>query len=594
MIPEADGHPPLSERPDGPADSVGARRVRHAFRFAVLACVMTTVTLWFSENYLRYPKPERLYRMALLLEDDSARALLRNLVPKDGEVPQDPRYGAYLAALAFIEDGTWDRERQGIYESYAVDPLVIERYEQALSADKENPFILMMFGCALFLDGQYTRARDLFRDARRFTDPEDALPIYLEAAARAQLGEMQEALSLIRQTNDNPAMRVHTPEPLWHATLPRQGTWYAKMQRRLTERALAPLVKLKDLVCDQAARRMGGRSTAPSSAPSGGETPQPPIDTDAWLREIEALGMRMLGIAPIPRAIETANRHEARASAEKAPPPEAGNPESDEEATAPITLQARMGILFQEEALRLRMNSLSLPAAERDAAARRLAVLEDAQAQLQAFDDQREERTREHAIVVNRPGVLCLQTAAALFLAYLIVYILAKRMHAGRMAWAIPHPIWALTCVAAAFGVLFVFLLGFLLLQVATRQPGVWLVVLTYAWYGVIALALAAGLVYPRLVRPATTQNRAAGKTGASGASSNRASRLRTYASFLRRYYGILAASFIVLLCAYVIAHRLVLGLYPWIQAQLLITGLKSQELDLVSQVQTLLRGALL
>lgn len=575
MIPAAEENTPFPGQPGGPADSVGARRVRHAFRFAVLACVATTFTLWFAEIYLRYPKPERLYRMALLHEDDSARALLRNLVPKEGQVPQDPRYGTYLAALAFIEDGAWERERQGVYESYAVDPLVIERYEQALSADKENPFILMMYGCALFLDGQYTRARDLFRDTRRFTEPEDALPVYLEAAARAQLGEMQEALSLIRQTNSNPAMRIRTPEPLWHATLPRQGTWYAKMQRRLTERTLAPLVKLKELVCDRADRRAGDAHPA-RSASKGSDTQQAPFDADAWLREVETLGVRLLGL---PRVAEGAS--------------------AAADATPATTLQARMGVQFQQDAIRLRMQRLSQPAAERDVATRKLAALEDAQAQLQAFDDQREERIRKHAAVVNRPGLLCFQTFALLLVVYLFVYMTAKGMHAGRMAWAVPHPSWALAALASVCGLLFVILIAFLLLQRITAQPGIWLETLTYVWYALVGLALTAGIVYPRLLCPGAKSRGALEDASTTNTDPTRPALAgqpyaRVYVSILRRYYGVLAAAFIMLLCGYTIAHRLLLGLYPFIQAKLIISGLQNEELDLLQHIQTLLQGALL
>ncbi|HNR33026.1 MAG TPA: hypothetical protein PKI11_19195 [Candidatus Hydrogenedentes bacterium] len=572
-----------SDRSGKPGDSIGARRIRHAFRFAVLACVVATLTLWFAENYLRYPKPERLYRMALLHEDDSARALLRNLVPKDDEIPQDPRFGTYLAALAFIEDGTWERQRQGIYESYAVDPLVIERYEQALGADKENPFILTLFGCALFLDGQYTRARDVFRDARRFTPAEDALPAYLEAAARAHLGEMGEALSLIRQTSGNPAMRIHIPEPLWHPSLPRQGMWYAHVQRRLTERVLAPLVALKNLVCSRAGRH-APESPAPNTpTQDAGGGAQPAFDKEAWLQEVETLGRRLLAVPP---------------SATGAGAAQVDATVGESIARTLTTLQARLSLTFQQEALRLRLQSVSLPAADREAARRRLQLIEDAQAQLQAFDETRSERVLQHAVVVNRPGVLCFQTLAACLAAYALAYLLGKLLHAGRTAWAVPHPSWVLASLGAVFLLLLLILLTLLLIGSVTRQPGAWLDGCSYAWYGLVASLMLAGLAYPRLLLRRATTGPSPSHDSAPEPPSRTASPAvrgdtRAYAGMLRRYYGMLAATFLVFLCVYAIAHRLITGLYPFIHAKLLISGLQQEELDLVLRVRFLLDGAM-
>lgn len=530
----------------GAGDTVGARRARHAFRYSVLACVLSAFALWFAEGYLRYATPERLYRMALLHEDDSARAILRNLVPR-ADAPPDPRLARYLAALALIEDGTWDRARQGVYEEYAVDPFVLERYEQAYTMDKEDPYILIMYGCALFQDGQYTRARDMFRDARRFSSSDDSLPAYLESAARAHLGEMSEALNLLRQINGNPAMSPAAPEPLWHASYPRGGMWYVRARQRVAERVLAPLVALKTLVCSRA------RESAP--APAGTS----PIDWDAWLRELSVLGERLVGNAQTPD-------------------------------TRLGILQAKDGLLFQHDALEL----LSRRGTADTQLRGRLDAIEKSDSELRAFEEDRQAAILAHEHVVRRPMRLCLQTLAAVFGAYLLAYLFAKMRHAGRVSWSLPHPRWCYAALAAGATVQFLTLMGFALLMRVSHVPGIPLEVLTWCWYAVTALLLVFGVVYPVLVLPKANTVVATRK-----ASTHEelvlhdvvAARRTAYASLLRRYYGMLAGAFLLAFSAWTVAFRIFTGLYPQLHTKLLTTGLHDGEMAVIRQIQTLLQA---
>ena len=526
----------------GSGDTVGARRVRHAWRFAVLAGVLFTFTLWFAEGYLRYSRPERLYRMALLHEDDSARAILRNLVPK-GEVPQDSRLARQLAALAFIEDGTWDRARQGIYEEYAVDPVVLERYAQAHAADREDGYIMTLYGCALFQDGQFSKARDMFRDARRVARTDDALPTCLEAAARIHLDEWVEALELVRQVNANPDMRLLFPEPLWHPSYPRDGMWYVKMRQRVIERVLGPLAAMKTRVCEKA------QEVTPSGVAAS-------VDWSAWLRELTLLGQRLVGDARSPD-------------------------------NCLGTLQARAGLMFQRDACEL----LARRPGEDSAALRaQMQRIDRADEELRAFEQSRGPALLAHEIVVRRPFRVCLLTGLLLTGVYALAYLFAKIRRSGRVSWSLPHPRWSYLVIVAGALLQLCILAGLTAVIRVCLAPNAALEVLTWLFHAVTAALIALGLFYPAIALPSA-------RTVAAGASANGTDRLdeayaarRTaYASLLRRYYGMLTGAFIFTCCIWTLFFRITIGLYPFLQAKLLTTGLSDAEVELVRHVQKLL-----
>ncbi|MFP4499564.1 MAG: hypothetical protein ACLFTT_01060 [Candidatus Hydrogenedentota bacterium] len=534
-------------------DSVSARRARHAFRYCVLAVLMFTVGLWFADNYLRYAKAERLYRMALTKERDSARALLRNLVPQGGEMPQDSRLARYLAALAFIEDSTDEREHLGMRQEYAVDPLVIERYEQAYQADKRSEFILLSYGCALFLDAQYTKARDRFRDARTITEQPNALAAYLEAAARAQVGELGEALSLITQTNANEDMRVRIPRPLWHADLPQEGRWYAKMRAEVTERFLAPLVTLKGLVLGHI------REAHRADPEETGEAEMAAIDASAWLDAFAGLGQRLVGEPSVERA-------------------------------HPVGfVRARTGINFEYDALRERERRRP----DDRAVAARIATLNRASKELDAFLAERKARIAAHEAIVARPLHLAGRALLVLLMAYLVAYVLAKYTHAGRISWSLPHPRWGQAIVVVLLGLMLALLFYFTLLQRITLAPSTWLAIGTYGWYVVLAAMGAFGLVYPALFLPLPGRVAGAymGQERAEEAVHYQARRaFRTaYISMLRRYFGVILGGYVIMGCVWVLGFRVFVGLYPILQRKLLVTGLQGEEFEIVRQVQQML-----
>ena len=393
-------------------DSVSARRTRHAFRYLVLAMLALTVSLWLAENYLRYPKPELLYRMALKLEPDSARAILRNLVPQEGEeIPQDPRLARYLAALAFIEDSKLERERMGIHEEYAVDPRIIERYEQAYQADKRSEFILLSYGCALFLDAQYSKARDLFRDARSVSEPPNALASYLEAAARAALGELPEAYNLVSQANSQENAIVRIPQPLWHPSMPRNGYWYAHMRAEVTDRFLQPMQQLAGSVI-KTIQEHDRDWTAP---PSGQESPatatatednSQSLDALGWLKQIDQMGRRLLV------------------------------PQKDDTREADL-LRAITAIRLQHEAMQTRIKLDPNTPPEVHA---RLDRLRKAAEMLSAFGATLPARQADHQLVVARPMKLCQETFLLLFAVYALAYYWPNNATPGACTGPWPTP----------------------------------------------------------------------------------------------------------------------------------------------------------
>jgi hypothetical protein len=542
-------------------DSVSARRTRHAFRYLVLAMIALTFSLWLAENYLRYPKPERLYRMALTHERDSARALLRNLVPpQDTAIPQDPRLARYLAALAFIEDGKFERERLGIHEEYAVDPLVIERYEQAYQADRRSEFILLSYACALFLDAQYAKARDLFRDARGVSEPPNALAAYLEAAARAALGELPEAYNLVSQANALETAVVRLPQPLWHSSMPRHGVWYARMREEVTERFLTPLFELqRHVLAAIQERERAGATPPPSQTGATPESAPPAIDALAWLRQLEGIGQRML-------IREEGGGHE------------------------PDLLRAITAVNFQYEALRLRAQLEPNAPPEVHA---RLDRLGKAREMLEDFGAARPARHEAHRMVVGQPVRLSVNTFLWLFVAYVAAYLLAKLADAGRMYWALPHPRWAQAGVTLLMAALLALLFVFTAIMRFTQAPTPVFETATYLWYAVLTLVVGLGLLYPHFALPPATQ--AAPVSGSDMPEGEvllaaRRARRIAYAALLRRYYGIAFGGFVVVFCVWVLGFRIAVGLYPLLEQKLLVTGLQTEAGALIEQVRQLLQ----
>jgi hypothetical protein len=238
---------------------------RWSFALGVLACAAFTAALWISDNYLRYELEEYQYRASRLHHPSSARAFMRNVVKRQSTGQQVPN-PLYFEALAAIEE----------------EDLILPAYQRAYESSPANPFLLINYGCRLYLAGQFKEARERFREAG-IQPQKNALPRYLEAAALAaaevEPGAFDTAMGLVARANSS-GDPVIFPKPLWHPSLPTDGAWYGNNQRYIVMLALAPLFKFHPMILEKArARNDAGEGMA----------------AETWLEAAQLMGERIAG-----------------------------------------------------------------------------------------------------------------------------------------------------------------------------------------------------------------------------------------------------------------------------------------------------------
>lgn len=442
--PSTGGYPEDGGELEAIGDQAGARRSRRTFRFAVMACLALTFALWFSERYLRFDTIESQYRMALTLPNDSARAILRNVVRRDAQRTDVPS-PKYVEALAAIEE----------------DDLVLPRYEEAYKLNPSNASLILNFGCRLFLAGQYKEARERFRESG-IQPPRNALPRYLEAAALAASAaedeDLSEALALVARTN-NSGDPILFPQPLWHSTLPASGECYSRLRREIADRCCAPLYRFDGLVIRRARTDI-----------NAGEIQ----DWDSWLEKMQEMGERLVG--------DSASE-----------PPHLG------------TAQAIAGAHIQWSALRLREQIQEQEHGKPDATLIQKRIkLETALDLLKNFENSRLPRIEEHRRQVQMPLRLAARTLGILFLIYLIFLFLSRALQCRRLYWTTPHTLLAKAVLALGLTVIFCLLMLF---GAVTTVSGSFLVsFLNGCWYCVTAGLLCAGLLYSFSTLPRQTE----------------------------------------------------------------------------------------
>jgi len=503
--------------PDLGGDPAGARRSRRAFRFSVAACLFFAFSMWFSEGYLRFSRLESQYRMALTLPMDSARAILRNVVKRDrGQTPK------YVEALAFIEESD----------------VILTRYEEAYTLTPNNPYLIINYGCRLFLAGQYKEARERFREAG-IQLPKNALPRYLEAAALAlsahEEGDISEVLALVARTNSG-GDPVVFPQPLWHSSLPRAGVCYAKIRRDIADLCCAPLYRFKNMLT--------GRAHAQIESGRVG-------DWDAWLERLQGMGMALVGDT-------------------KSDPASLGAP------------QAIAGLQIQHDALELRKRISGMNHGAPDAALIESEVRVNAALnELKAFENKRNQRIESVRGMYTLPLRLIANTFGILLAVYTLALLMGRVMRADRKTWVVPHAHLGKGVLLAGFLLFLIFLGSFSLFQALRSATPLPFAVLRGLWYGLLTLLIVFGLGYPVFALqgfPAPDV-----RDGERTAPIRRA----MFFSLSRRYFGILLGGFMCALCLWAMAYRLISGMYP-IQLELLVTGLETAELDTIRRVQEL------
>lgn len=511
-------------------DYVGARRTRRAFRLLVFACIGFTFSLYFVERYMRYELNETQYRMALTLEDDSQRAILRQVVQRDRAQREVPT-AKYVEALAGIEEAD----------------LVLERYAEAVKLAPDRGALLISYGCRLFQHRNFAEAQKVFREATLKTT-RNALPKYLQAAAQAASSETEEdfrtAMALVGRTNDSGEQAVF-PLPLWHESLPKSGSYYESLKRRLADEVCTPpLYALRNVVLKRA-----------NAALASGEGDFQAWD--GWLAQLQFMGERLLG-EPLSRA-------------------EGGGASA-----------ALCGLVIQKDALALRLAFREQRGESHDVEmlSERAARVHEAIALLQEFESGRETAIAEAEAHVTRP--LSLAGNGLVFLGAMVglSWILSRLFQTDKCARTLRQRTAGIRLVIAWAVVLGVVLI---LSGVAALAPlhGALLV----AWYGLLAGIVLYATVAPATFLPtpeAVCHDLLDEPDYGERLKEARQRRLKAYLSLNGRYLNILLGVYVIVLSSLFLGYRVGTGLYPT-DVALLIPGMESREIVLFNALYKML-----
>ncbi len=508
-------------------DCAGARRIRRAFRYGVAACVMFALSLWFAEGYLRFDKSETQYRMALTMQEASARPILRTVVKRDSA--SDPPNAKYIEALAAVEE----------------EDVILKTYEQACKLSPRDQSLLVNYGCRLYLEGRYADARDRLHDAGLLPPP-NALPRYLEAAATlagmGPGGDISDVIALVARANSTDDPMVY-PKPLWHSTLPVNGQWYAKTRRDIVNRCLAPLYRMEADITLRAQKEIEAGK---------------PENWDAWLEAMLPVGDRLVAKA-------------------KNPPEDIG------------ANQAIAGIKLQMDILQLR-DTLSENANKPRLFEDRISLLRAAGDELAAFENSRDTRIAAHAQILARPIRLVLSTLALFLGAFFLLFLLGRVFPtAYKETKSLPSHWTGALAGSAAPALWFALLIACLALR-NPGTASTALEAVAAVWWTVMGAVALYALVYPllQMKRCCAVLLLPPLDDKGCGRFSRSLRRIGWYFGMLRGVSGAFLGGFLCVLSLWVLVFRLVSGLYPF-QLPLLTTGLEKEEIDLVRQVQQML-----
>lgn len=508
-------------------DLASARRARRAFRLCVVSMALLTGMLWFTERFLRYEHAERLYLSALTLEKPSARVMLLEAIKTDRESRDQPT-PKYYQALAVREE----------------DDIALGRYAEAYTLDPRNSLFALLYGAKLFIMGRPKDAAVVFQNAAAHP-PQNALPIYLEAACLAQTardtGGMNEAMVLVARAN-NSGNPIVLPKPLWSAAMPRDGYWYANLSREIADAISAPLYHFTDRIIEAARREAEGDQM---------------IAAESWLDQLLIMGERLvLNSEP------------------------------------PGTLIAMTGLHVQarciDEMEKLR-NSIGEPL-NTEYIERRVNV-RHAQEIVQEFELKRDSRIEQEIREYRRSFILLFEGGACLFGAYLIVVLGYKITGLRKSTWALAHSAVGKGVMAGGAAGVLVLLTAFSSFRVVAGTHTEYAEAVEKVWWGLIITLIAFGVLYPALTL--TSVSEVSRKTGRPEEMEDmtrlaRAAYRRAYMALVVRYYGVLAGLYVCAGCFWIIAYRVLTGLYPW-QIKLLASGLLDDEIEIIRRAVNML-----
>lgn len=484
--------------------------------------------LWLTEQFLRYDRAEGLYLSALTLHKDSARVMLQAAIKVDAETRErgTPKYTQALAVRS-------------------EEDVILSVYERAYKLDPTNALFTIRFGGRLYLMGYPEEAGERFREAAGLPG-ENALPMYLEAAALAQASGSSAALSnsmvTVARTN-NRGDPIVLPRPLWFQAYTLDGYWYANLSRDIVAETCAPLIYFTEQVMEDVEKQIKrGRLNKAKS----------------WLGQIRIMGDRLV-------------RH-----------------------TEPKgTLQAMAGIDIQLGAIALLENIWESEEdnEEQTELIEQKVRLEQARDLIIDFETTREERIAQDIAEFQHPLSLVRLGASIVFGVYMIALIIHKMIGLKKTSWTVPHtPLGKGLLIGG--GVLFFILLHItnMLQSIPGPQPE-YVLGTAYIWWATMATLIFFGLIYPALsLKGAGEVGRTVGRIEEITDTVRLARRAyrRVYVSMVVRYYGILSGSFVIATCAWCLSYRIGRGLYPW-QMKLLASGLLDVEAEVINRVLAVL-----
>jgi len=475
-------------------DCLGCQRARKSFRLLVVSVVFLTFSFWFAENYLRYETTERLYLRALTLEPASARPFLRQAVKLDEAAP-DVSTPKYLQALAEREE----------------EPFIFETYEKAYRLDPNNSQLAIRYGCRLFTAGRYKEAREKFRDAAR-NDPDNALPLYLEASVIPWLEEenkdLRKALALIARAN-NSGKHIIMPRPSWASSLPQQGAWYARLRRQIINEVCFPLLYFTEFIAQEARSSIEARRLQ---------------YWDSWLEKIQGMGARLSMDA-------------------------LGNP-ATESSTPGAALQALNGIRIQITCVELRdaVHNADGTSLEDDLE-KRMQSLISWRDTLEEFEKNWESSIAQEQRLFLVPLRLLGETLILLWGFYVIFALLAKLIKAPEYRWTVPHRRRGLDILVVAIFFLIGFLVFLDVMPFAFSYSQKNLLPIRAVWTLVASLIVLGGLLYPYhcLSKPKKAPSSDSGDSDYTLTLSARRKAFRSaYVVLVTRFYGIAVGLYII------------------------------------------------
>ncbi len=510
------------------ADVAGARRGRKAFRLCVIAVVLLTGFMYFSERFLSPSPADRLYLSGITLPRDSSRVLLQSAIKTDASSGESPT-AKYTQALAVRQE----------------DDIALETYAKAWKLDPTNSMFAVRYGSRLFILGQPAEAAEILSSAIE-SPPPNALPRYLEAAAIARTGNdpdtLRRAMVAVSRTN-NAGESVIFPKPFWYSGYPNTGKQYALLSRGIFDESCAPLYQLSQRVISHVHSQILANQTQ---------------NAKTWLEQIQRMGKRLL---------------------------EDSEPKGSLQAIAGLT------IMQQATQLRAELEAQGGRDTD-DALIETRVKLDAALSLLNDFENARTNRLAVIETEYFLPLRLAAFGIALLFSAYMLALTAHKILRLRKTSWAMPHGALGKWILGIGITTLFLLLQSLTALQhIPDAQEGYAGAVSTI-WWAVVGVLVVFGFLYPALtLSPPEEVARKSGRLEEMAHTIRLARQAyrKVYAAMVVRYYGILSGVSMCMICAWVLSYRMINALYPW-QVNLISDGLLGEEYELVEQVLAMMR----